>query len=96
MLNGNGFAKKERAQAIRLAVIREGQIFGVEDIANNRNYTTSVMCTSSTGTCYMIKADEFLFRIGKDDRTWKMIINRLKNKDAMTIQKIKKTVNTIV
>lgn len=37
----------------------------------------------------MIKADEFLFRIGKDDKTWKMIINRLKNKDAMTIQKIK-------
>ena len=44
----------------------------------------------------MIKADEFLFRIGKDDKTWKMIIDRLKYKDEMTIQKIKKTVNTVV
>lgn len=48
-------------------------MIGVEDIVNNRNYTTSVRCTSSSAICYMIKADEFLFRIGKDEKTWAMI-----------------------
>jgi hypothetical protein len=44
----------------------------------------------------MIKADEFLFRIGKDDKTWNMIIDNLKNKDKSTIDKIKHSVNTMV
>ena len=48
-------------------------MFGQEDVLGDRNYTTSVKCITNTGSLYWIKNSEFLNKLQKDDRTWKLI-----------------------
>jgi len=50
-----------------------GQMFGDEDVVNSRRCTTTVKCTSTFGTLYSIKADEFIVKFSKDERTWNII-----------------------
>jgi hypothetical protein len=64
-------------------------MIGEEDIINNRNYTTTVRCLSTNATLLFIKAEEFIMKFGKDEKTWKMIINRVYSKDLNTRSKIK-------
>mmetsp|Transcript_4759 Transcript_4759/g.7186 ORF Transcript_4759/g.7186 Transcript_4759/m.7186 type:complete len:136 (+) Transcript_4759:78-485(+) len=66
-----------------------GQMFGEEDVVNCRKYTTTVRCISTQAVIYCIKAEEFLMKLSKEDFTWKMILGRVKQKDADTISKIK-------
>ena len=40
-------------------------------------------------------AEQFLFRIGRDDTTWKMVVQRMQEKDACTIDRIKTSVKTV-
>jgi len=77
ILKNEAHIPNAKRQEVRLSAIRAGQCVGIEDALNNRNYTTSVRCTSSTGQCYMLKANEFFVKIGKDDRSWKMITDSL-------------------
>ena len=48
-------------------------MFGQEDVLGDRNYTTTVKCITNTGSLYWIKNSEFLNKMQKDDRTWKLI-----------------------
>jgi hypothetical protein len=45
---------------------------GQEDVLNDRNYTCSVRCLSE-GSMFCIKAHEFLHKMSKDEKTWKLI-----------------------
>lgn len=67
-------------------------MFGDEDIINNRNYTTTVRCLSTNASLYCIKADEFINKFGKDEKTWKMVVDRACKRDANTKSKIKNCV----
>ena len=67
-------------------------MFGDEDIINNRHYTTTVRCLSTTASLYCIKAEEFISRFGKDDRTWTMVVERAYKRDQATKTKIKNCV----
>jgi hypothetical protein len=81
ILKGETHIPNAKRQEVRLSSILAGQCIGIEDALNNRNYTTSVRCTSSSGQCYMLKASEFFVRIGKDDRSWKMVTKQLNGND---------------
>jgi hypothetical protein len=63
-------------------------MFGDEDIINNRQYTTTVRCLSTNAILFYIKAEEFVNKFGKDDRTWKMVVDRAGKRDAATKTKI--------
>jgi CRP-like cAMP-binding protein len=52
--------KAKTKQRIRLTLICRGQMFGEEDIINNRRATTTAVCISTFAVVYCIKADEFL------------------------------------
>ena len=59
-----------KPQMIRLSQICSGQMFGEEDVVNNRNYTTTVRCISTSAVIYCIKAEEFLLKLSKEDNSW--------------------------
>jgi hypothetical protein len=67
-------------------------MFGDEDIINNRHYTTTVRCLSTNANLYCIKAEEFINKFGKDDKTWKMVVDRAYRRDVATKTKIKNCV----
>lgn len=72
---GNGINQniKNKQQLIKVALIGKGQIFGQEDVLSNRNYTTSVQCVSMNAAVYCMKAEEFNYRMAKDERVWKSL-----------------------
>ena len=49
---------------IRIRMTSRGYLLGHEDVFNDRNYTTSVRCSSHEGTVFAMKADEFLDKMG--------------------------------
>jgi len=59
-------------QKIRLSQIGIGQMFGEEDVVNNRKATTTIQCISCEATLYTIKKEEFLDRMNStmNDKTW--------------------------
>lgn len=69
-------------------------MFGEEDVVNNRKATTSVICISTEAQVYCIKADEFMQKMSvqNNEKTWKMIFDRVMDKDHTTKKKIKSTI----
>ena len=65
-------------------------MFGEEDVINERAYTTSVKCITATGSVYCIKSEEFFQRLGRDEKTWRKIVERIRQKDIETKRKVKK------
>lgn len=65
-------------------------MIGEEDVLNDRNCTTTVKCISTNAEVFCIKAEEFMIKLGRDDKTWKTITNRVISKDEETKMKIKK------
>lgn len=65
-------------------------MIGEEDVLNDRNCTTTVKCISTHAEVFCIKAEEFMIKLGRDDKTWKTITNRVISKDEETKMKIKK------
>jgi len=64
-------------------------MFGDEDVINSRPHTVTARCLTTTAVLYCIKAEEFLIKFGRDDKTWKMIVKRICQKDLETKSKIK-------
>jgi hypothetical protein len=52
-------------------------MLGEEDAINNRPYTTTVRCSSSTAILYQIRAIEFTQKLYKDEKTFKLINQRI-------------------
>lgn len=66
----------------------KGQIFGVEDVMNLRNYTFEVKCVSETAEIFQISAPEFIARFSKDEKTWKFLKSMTKTSDNQSINSI--------
>ena len=60
-------------QKLKIAIICAGQMFGHEDVLNNRDCTTTIKCLSNNAQLYCIKAEEFTHRLSRDDRTWNIL-----------------------
>ena len=70
-------------------------MFGNEDVLRGRNYTTTVRCLSTKAAqLYCIKAEEFNFRMSRDDKTWKMQHSMIQEKDDSTVSKIRNDIST--
>ena len=65
-----------------------GQIIGQEDIILGRNYASTVRCLSIRASIYVIKAEEFLHRVSRDDQTWKIIKESANIKENTIISSI--------
>lgn len=66
-----------------------GHLFGIEDIMQNRTYSVTVKCQSSTGSLYRIERSEFLSRMRRDETTYNLIKEICLNKDKETYDKIR-------
>jgi hypothetical protein len=63
-------------------------MFGEEDFINQRNYTTSVRCSTHNAIVLMINSEEFLKQFKKDSISWDIILKNIRIKDEHTIEKI--------
>jgi CRP-like cAMP-binding protein len=81
---------KVQATNIKLALASSGQFLGAEDVLNQRNFTTTARCTSTTATVYTLKTDDFFFWVGKNERTMCMMNEMFFKRDSDTKQKIRK------
>lgn len=78
-----------RLKDIKISLLCAGQIFGHDDVMNNRFYSTSVQCLSSEGSLYCIKAAEFYSKMSKDERTWNILSEIGEAQDKFMVQKVK-------
>ena len=76
--------KKAKNSDIRIAIIQKGQIFGHDDVVNDRCYTTSVKCVSNNCQLYVISAHEFYHKLKKDDTCWKNLTSLVSDNDKYT------------
>jgi len=53
-------AKKQTQQLVKVGQISTGQLFGLHDVAAERDYTYSLRCLSLRGTVLMMNVEEFL------------------------------------
>ena len=67
---GSNLLSSKKHYEIKISTFDVGQVFGHEDVLRKRNYTSSVRCVTEEGSLYMIKADEFFYRMQTSDKTW--------------------------
>ena len=65
--------KKTHQTSVKIAILSKGQLIGQEDVMNSRHYTTTVKCISDKAVLYGIKAEEFNFRLGRDEKAWRAL-----------------------
>ena len=63
-------------------------MFGAEDAINNRKYSSTVRCVSSTGIVLRVKKNDFVQKFGNFHDTWNGIMELAKTKDEEFIQKL--------
>ena len=78
-----------RAGELKIALVCQGNLIGTEDVINQRNYSTTIKCTTTSGSLYTLKTEDFHFWIGKNEKTMKMIKELSNEKDQITKKKIK-------
>lgn len=66
-----------------------GNLFGIEDISNDRKVTTTVRCISNSGTLITIKAQDFLNFLQRDEQIWDGFRNLAEQRDNTTIGMIR-------
>lgn len=81
---------KSKIIQIKVAIVTQGQVLGFEDIINSKYHSTSVKCTTKTGSLLAINAKEFLYIMQKDKTEWHKIEQYFKFK-AVTVRKAIKT-----
>ena len=69
----NGQIKEINSKQVKIAIICAGQMFGENDVVKGRPYTAQVTCVSTQAILYAIKAQEFVHKFSRDDRTWTMV-----------------------
>ena len=79
---------KFKSTEIKLCLLNSGQFIGVEDVLNDRNYTTTVRCCTNNAIIYTLNTENFFFWIGKNDRTLRLLQEMIFTKDTMTKAKI--------
>lgn len=85
-LNTNGGKKiildrPQNEMKVKIATICKGQIAGFNDVIAKRPYTTSLRCVSAKGSAFVIKAQDFLYYMQRDHKTWKLVLETAKLKD---------------
>ena len=76
------------AKDIKVSILCAGQIIGQEDVILGRNYASTVRCISNRASLFVIKAEEFLQRLSRDDLTWKIIKESSNIKENTNISSI--------
>jgi hypothetical protein len=65
-------------ETFRVTLIGSGQIFGEEDVTQERSshsgkYTVSVRCISNKANVFMMKGDDFLKKFKANKESWRII-----------------------
>jgi CRP-like cAMP-binding protein len=61
-------------KTFRVCILGQGQMFGEEDIIENRPYSLTVKCISTQADVFCIKEDEFIRRLKANKESWKTIL----------------------
>ena len=77
------------SHTLNLEIISQGQIFGYEDLLQNRFYSKQVKCISGEGHLYKVPADLFFEKFMSDETTCDYLKERASNYDF-------KTINTLI
>ena len=80
--------RKYNVTEIKLCLLNSGQFIGIEDVLNDRNYTTTVRCLTNDAIIYTLTTEDFFFWIGKNERTLGILQEVIFNKDSATKAKI--------
>lgn len=80
--------KQNPAGNLCIMIASQGQILGLEDILNKRNYTASVKCTTKSGTALRLKIDDFFKIIHKDNKSFDYLEAIKGLRDDATIGKL--------
>ena len=57
---------------IKLAVVGSGLIFGDDDILAKRPYKASLVCSSQSGSVYILKREDFMKVFRTENESWKV------------------------
>lgn len=79
---------RSKSHYMKVSVLGKNQMFGHEDVLNNRNYTTTVKCISNHASIYCCKAEEFFNIINRDERSRKILYNQCLYKNSTLITNI--------
>ena len=79
--------------SMKIALYCSGQIFGHEDVMNNREHTTTVKCLSTEAYLFVINKNEFINKFCRDEKTWKMLSEMGLAMDDKIKKKIKQNKN---
>jgi hypothetical protein len=50
-------------------------MIGFDDVIMKRLHTTTVKCANAEGKVLAMKAEEFMFKMQKDQKTWQFILD---------------------
>ena len=69
---------------LKICSASRGQCMGFEDVLNERPYTTTVRCISTTGTVYCINKTNFFEKCKKDEKSYKKLFKVSDDMDIKT------------
>lgn len=91
--SSNNLQIKTKVNELKIALVCQGNLIGTEDAINQRNYSTTVKCSSLTGSLFTLKIEDFNHWVGKNEKTMRMIREMSLEKDKNTKRKIKQMTN---
>ena len=70
-------------------------MIGFSDLIANREHATSVKCISCHGSVFEIKADDFRYKMSREQSTWNYLLQNAKEKDLEAYVHIKNVSHNI-
>lgn len=74
-------------------MLQKGEYFGEEELIRPHKRKYSVICSSSTGTLYILKKEEFTKKILNDEKTYEIMKTQIDSKAEFFKNRIKKFIN---
>jgi CRP-like cAMP-binding protein len=65
--------RQRNIETFKLALLGPGQMFGEEDVVQERNFSSTVVCRSNQGLLFC--------KLKGNEECWRIILNQIKNKD---------------
>jgi hypothetical protein len=81
--------------SVKISRVTKGQIFGVNDILNNRTHSSTIKCVTSRGSLYVINGLEFISKLKKDKGSFDALIKHSKKCDAEERSKVEETLKQL-
>ena len=75
--------KKVHEFQVNICTVNRGQVLAFEDTIDKRFHIASAKCISSKGQLYVIRGDEFTFKMSQDKKTWEFLKTMAEEQDQI-------------